>query len=216
MAKLKNGVHGGFIGRMGNVIGSSRNGVDYVRLRPTTVKNPQTEKQQIARAKFGMTMQFLSALLFIIKIGLKNNPLGIAAMDYAKSWMIQNAFVGTFPEVLIDYSKVILSEGRLLQVDSPAAVLNGKELTFTWVHEENEDFAGWSGKDTMVLVAYDITKGQVGHSVSKYTRDAEAGTVKIPGVFAGDTLLAYLFVISEDGTKVSTSQFVGEYQLAAQ
>jgi hypothetical protein len=37
MGKIKQGVIGGFSGMVGNVIGASRKGIAYMRIRPTSV-----------------------------------------------------------------------------------------------------------------------------------------------------------------------------------
>lgn len=45
MGKINQGILGGFSGKVGNVIGGNWKGIDYMRVKPASVANPQTEGQ---------------------------------------------------------------------------------------------------------------------------------------------------------------------------
>jgi hypothetical protein len=53
MGKIKQGILGGFSGKVGKVIGGSWKGIDYMRGIPSSIANPQTEGQVTQRNKFG-------------------------------------------------------------------------------------------------------------------------------------------------------------------
>ena len=52
MGKIKQGILGGFKGTVGTVIGSSWNGIAYMKGRPQSVKNPKTAPPQQQRGFF--------------------------------------------------------------------------------------------------------------------------------------------------------------------
>lgn len=52
MGKIKQGILGGFKGKVGTVIGASWNGIAYMRGLPQSVRNPQTAAQEAQRAFF--------------------------------------------------------------------------------------------------------------------------------------------------------------------
>ena len=52
MGKIKQGILGGFKGKVGTVIGSSWNGIAYMRGLAQSVKNPKTAAQLQQRAYF--------------------------------------------------------------------------------------------------------------------------------------------------------------------
>ena len=52
MGKISQGVLGGFSGKVGNVIGASWKGIDYMRIMPANVANPRTQGQIDQRSKF--------------------------------------------------------------------------------------------------------------------------------------------------------------------
>ena len=56
MGKIKQGILGGFKGKVGTVIGSSWNGISYMRGIAQSVKNANTPAQQTQRAFFKEVM----------------------------------------------------------------------------------------------------------------------------------------------------------------
>ena len=45
MGKIAQGILGGLSGKVGNVIGGSWKGIDYIRIKPSSVANPRTVGQ---------------------------------------------------------------------------------------------------------------------------------------------------------------------------
>lgn len=66
MSKTKQGILGGFSGSIGNVVGSSWKGVNYMRIKPVSVANPNTAAQQEQRGKFRNCSAFAQSILTTI------------------------------------------------------------------------------------------------------------------------------------------------------
>ena len=64
MGKIKQGILGGFRGKVGTVIGASWNGIAYMRGLPQSVKNPKTAAQQAQRAFFAEVQDLVSQLSY--------------------------------------------------------------------------------------------------------------------------------------------------------
>ena len=62
MGKIKQGILGGFRGKVGTVIGSSWNGISYMRGQAQSVRNANTEAQQAQRAFFKQVQELTSQL----------------------------------------------------------------------------------------------------------------------------------------------------------
>ena len=214
MAIINAGILGSVSGTIGNVVGSSRNGVNYIRIKSTKVRNPQTEGQMVQRAKFGMVQQFLSPLTEVVKVGFKNNSSGMEPINYASSYNLQNAIKGVYPEFEMNAEALLLSQGSLCQVQGLQAELKDGAMKFTWTHNANNKFGAWSPNDKAMLVVYNVTRGQVGVSFGEFTRVSSTGSIELPDHFAGDTLWAFAFFVSETGNVVSTSQYVGQFVMA--
>ena len=64
MGKIKQGILGGFKGKVGTVIGASWNGIAYMRGLPQSVKNPKTAAQQAQRAFFAEVQDLVGQLTY--------------------------------------------------------------------------------------------------------------------------------------------------------
>ena len=62
MGKIKQGILGGFRGTVGTVVGSSWNGIAYMKGKPQSVKNPKTDAQLQQRGFFKDLQQLVSQL----------------------------------------------------------------------------------------------------------------------------------------------------------
>ena len=51
MGKISQGILGGVSGKVGNVVGGSWKGIDYLKIMPASVANPQTPAQMDQRSK---------------------------------------------------------------------------------------------------------------------------------------------------------------------
>lgn len=214
MARIEAGILSQVSGTIGNVVGSSRNGKNYLRLKAAKVSNPQTEGQMAQRAKFGMVMQFMKPLTDVTKIGFQNNLSGKAPYNYACSVAMQQAVTGAYPNQEIDYASVLISEGDLCQMLNLKAEIVSGVMKFTWTHEGSARFGGWAETDKALLVVYNQTKKQVGYAFGESTRVDCSGEIVLPSYFVGDTLLVYVAFVAADGSAVSTSQFAGSFVMS--
>ena len=62
MGKIKQGILGGFKGTVGTVIGSSWNGIAYMKGKPQSVRNPRTDKQTAQREFFKQVQSLVTQL----------------------------------------------------------------------------------------------------------------------------------------------------------
>jgi hypothetical protein len=62
MGKIKQGILGGFRGKVGTVIGASWNGISYMKGRPQSVRNPRTDAQTQQRNFFKELQGLVSQL----------------------------------------------------------------------------------------------------------------------------------------------------------
>lgn len=109
MAISKNGLTGGVSGKIGNVVGVSRNGSFYFRSMPVETKDPRTEKQVTQRSKFLVTQSFLRTFSPFLRMGFRFEAMGMkstfnAAMSVNMPHVIKdgnNGFVVDYPNVLV-------------------------------------------------------------------------------------------------------------------
>ncbi|HEY1061659.1 MAG TPA: DUF6266 family protein, partial [Daejeonella sp.] len=69
MGTYKKGILGSFSGKVGTVVGSSWNGIEYMRSLPKPSSKAPTDLQMLQRAKLGMATGFLQPISALINIG---------------------------------------------------------------------------------------------------------------------------------------------------
>lgn len=208
MGKISQGILGGISGKVGNVVGASWKGIDYLRIKPTNVANPRTVGQVNQRTKFTATLGFLQPNLEFIKIGFKNYAVKKTAFNVAMSYVLKNAITGIEPDFEVDYGLALLSRGTL------APALNGStdlttpgEVSFSW--DDNSTDGNALATDKAMLLVYNPAKKASIYTLAGAERSTGMDNLVIPPTYAGDTVELYISFISEDGKKVSDSVYLG-------
>lgn len=119
MGKIVQGILWGLSGKVAVVIGGSWKGIDYIRIKPSSLENPRTDGQVNQHNNFTITLEYLQANKVIIKIGYKSFTTKKTEFKATMSYVLNNALGGVGPNFTIDYSLALLSKGSL------SAVLNG-------------------------------------------------------------------------------------------
>ncbi len=204
MAKLEGNVFGGFSGRLGNVVGYSRNGEWFVRQKPISVRNPRTEAQQKHRSMFAEEVRLAGRMSWGIGVGLKS----IAEKFHMT---VQNAFVSLNQQSFslsdgafeVDWSQLMISGGPVAPV----------ELTETAVNEDNvlnikfnSDHLATNANrfDNIYLYVYcpEIATGFLAAPVYRMDKKIR---LALHESFAGRELHLYCFAVDKDGNASMSS-----------
>ena len=208
MGKISQGILGGLSGKVGNVIGGNWKGIDYLRIKPSSVANPRTEGQVNQRNKFTITLEYLQANKDFIKIGYKAFATKKTEFNAAMSYVLNNAVGGVAPNFLIDYSLALLSRGGLSSaLNASTDLTTPGEVTFNWDDNSTEGNANATDK-SMVLV-YNPDKKESIYILDGSDRNVGSQTLVIPNTYAGDTVQFFISFVSQDGKTVSNSVYLG-------
>jgi hypothetical protein len=213
MGTINQGILGGFSGKVGNVVGSTWKGIDYMKSLPTSVANPKTDAQLAQRQKFSVTMHFLQPLSEFLKTGYKSYAVKMTGINAAMSYNIKNALTGTYPNYAIDYPNALVSRGDLASaLNQVASSTVAGTVKFDW--EDNSGEIGASATDKTLLVIYNPSQNQA-VTVSELAERADGTqTVTVPDSFSGDLVQCYIAFITVDGVTVSNSAFAGAVTVA--
>ena len=133
MGKIKQGILGGFSGKVGTVVGGAWKGIDYMRSLATSISNPKSPAQVIVRTNFAT----------IAKIMSKANPI-IKTSDWkkAKKQTAYNAAIrinyhGAIVDGVIDFERLTFGEFSTTEL---------AELQSSFGNNDDEFFfkANWS------------------------------------------------------------------------
>ncbi len=212
MGTIKQGILGGFSGKVGTVVGGTWKGIHYMRSLPSSVRNPRTPGQVRQRTKFSITIEFLKPLTPFLRIGFKTYADKKTAFNAAMSYNVNNAVKGEHANLELDFPKILVSRGSLLPAENAAAIASGGNLNFTW--NDNSGVGNASAKDLAMPLIFNSDKGESVFSTEAGERSAGSATMNIPDSWMGDTVEIYLGFISEDGTMVANSAYLGQQTIA--
>lgn len=208
MGKYNKGILGHFMGKVGNVVGSVWNGVHYMRSLGDYTDNPTTA-QLNARAKVSVVMPFLADAKSIINLGwASKEKKGLTAMNAASSYHLKNAVTGVAPDFEMDFSKVLLSVGNLDELELPEMeTAVGGKLVFSWVQGLNMEFGKPTDKVSVAVYNPLLNRFTIAKSVAD--RSALTYTMQLPMAYVGDTVEAFIIVMSADGKMAGMSHYFG-------
>lgn len=208
MAIVTGGINGPFKGKVGSIIGYQLNGQNVIKGLPKkSAKNKRgSVAQKACRSKFIKIQQFLKPILPFIQIGfnMEARSRQLSAHNAAKSYSLLNAFT---VDGELDYSKVLVTYGDL---PSPLDVNVDKDdvgLHFTWT--DNSTRRTDQSNDQVMLLAYDLEKGDTHFMFSGARRKAGHETLEISKGSKGKELHLWIAFISDDRQLISMSTYAG-------
>ena len=208
MAKILNGILGGFSGKVGNVVGACWNGIDYMRALATSITNPKTPAQLDQRAKFSLIVAFLRPLTAFLRMSFKSASIKMSAFNAAVAYNIKNAISGVYPNYAIDFTKLVLSRGSLPGVLNPEATSTVPgSIDFTWDNNSYEADANDDDQVFMVVI-HPLTNKAV-TVVGGNTRASGSDSFVVPELFIGQEVQCYIGFTNANESQVSDSSYAG-------
>lgn len=191
MGTIKKGILGGVSGTVGNVVGANWKGIDYLRVKPADVSNPNTTLQSTQRLKFAAVLRFLQPITEFIRIGFKAYAVKMSAFNAAFSFNFHQALTGEYPDFAIDYTKAMVSRGNLPgAVNAACASTEAGKVNITWTNNAGGNIA--DDTDTVLVVVFNPTLQKAIYLVNAGTRADEAAEVTVPADFSGETVHCYI------------------------
>ena len=219
MATIKKGILGGLSGKVGNVVGGTWKGIDYLRALPSNVSQGNSPAQLSARQKMHLVNRFLKTCVPLVRIGFSSYAQKMSAYNAATSYNYHNAISGDYPDHELDFPSLRVSMGNLSGGDgvSCASPEAGK-LSFTWNDNSGADNANAS--DTAMLLVFNPAKGSSVYVLQGPARSSGSAEVSLPSDYSGDAVHAYLAFVSlinmagsQSRNYVSNSVYAGSVTL---
>ncbi|WP_316843061.1 DUF6266 family protein, partial [Pedobacter gandavensis] len=206
MAIASHGPQGHYSGKVGNLVFYMLNGQPIVRLigrkgKPTILQKANYQKMEV-------TMKLLRNMGSFIKLGFGLQAKGTVhnAHNLATSYNKKQALKGEYPNISIDYSKVLLSQGKMPATrDLKITKLeDGLEISWDPTQTDELDF-----NDSVMVMIYRPERGGAREYLNIARR--EEGKCFIP-MYEGllkEQMEPYIAFISADGERVSDSVYLG-------
>ncbi|WP_342333312.1 DUF6266 family protein [Pedobacter sp. FW305-3-2-15-E-R2A2] len=214
MGKLINGIFGGFHGRIGNLVGYTLKGKYIVRKIGKSAK-PLTPGRKSNCQKMTVVNEILSPSLPVIRTGFRLAVAGTDKNEYneAVSYNKKNAIQGEYPNISLDYTKVLVSMGDLPMAVNPVINQTSKpdEIEFNW--EVAADLSIQRYNDRAMLMVYFPELKLTFYHLSGSKRVEGKDILRIDSDYAGERMEAYISFIKDDGQRVSNSVYAGSLNL---
>jgi len=214
MGKLINGIFGGFHGRIGNLVGYTLKGKYIVRKIGKSAK-PLTPGRKSNCQKMTVVNEILSPSLPVIRAGFRLAVAGTDKNEYneAVSYNKKNAIQGEYPNISLDYTKVLVSMGDLPVAVNPVISQTTKadEIEFKW--EVAADLPIQRYNDRAMLMVYFPELKLTFYHLSGSKRVEGKDILRIDSEYAGERMEAYISFIKDDGLRVSNSVYAGALNL---
>jgi hypothetical protein len=208
MGRLISGVNGQIQGKVGNLIGSSRNGIAYVKGPYKNRTKKVSEKELLNRKKFAMAQKWLKPLVEFVRIGFRGYSQRSQGFVAAKSWLLHNSFTGTGENLQIDPALVKLSSGDLPNPkDIAVELMETGNLKFTWNPASDESNA----KDQIMMVAYNVDSAHVLSMTTGQFRSNGSDILKVQKM-DNKSFHIYAAFNAADRSRQSDSIYLGEWK----
>lgn len=207
MGKLVGGPFGMLHGRVGNLVAYVLKGKNIMRQIGRSEK-PLTPARKANCEKMTVVNRFLQPALPFIQVGFRFEVAGTDRNAYneAVSYNKMNALQGAYPNICMDYSKVLVSKGNLAVAKQPQIERTEEGLVFTW---DTSDIPIEQKNDRAMLLVSFPELGKVSHHPSGSKRIEGKDLVPIDWDYKDAHMEAYISFINPEGTKVSDSVYVG-------
>ena len=207
MGKIKQGILGGFSGKVGSVVGGSWKGISYMRGKAVSIKNPQTLKQMKQRTKFALALSILQPIAAFIRIGFKRYARKKSEFNAAMSYTVKHAIVGTYPDYEINFLEMLVSRGRLPGArNADAQSLSGR-IRVTW--SDNSGTGEAKPTDKVMILVINLDNKEVTYITDGPPRSAGMAEIPVSPFWVGTEVGIYVTFITEDGKEVATSTYCG-------
>jgi hypothetical protein len=207
MGRFLSGINGPIHGKVGTVIGSSRNGIPYIK-GPYKKRTLVVSEEELSnRKKFAMAQAWLKPLLSFVREGFRGYSQRSYGFIAAKSWLLKNAFIAEGNKRWIDPSLVRVSHGDLPNPETiGASFTDSGDLKFTWSTEGGESIAD----DQVMMLAYNIEKGIAIYKNTGQLRKTGFDILKMEQLY-GIRCHVYAAFNAADRSRQSNSVYLGEF-----
>lgn len=211
MARIKNGILGGFSGKVGPVVGVVQGDRSFIRSRPKERTN-STEDEIINRTKFQSVQACLKPLTDFLRVGLKGYGTRTGGYRAAVSHTRKHAIVTDDGGFYIDPALLQVSGGELPMAIAPTVGFIGEDLMeFKW---DIQDIPYQYAADQVMLLVYDMAEGNVMNRIYDGAfRSVGRDTIAIIRPFKGKEVEVYLGFLAADRSMQSRSQYLGKIKL---
>ncbi|MCP3925072.1 MAG: hypothetical protein GY714_21045 [Desulfobacterales bacterium] len=204
MGKIKQGIFGGVSGKIGNLVGASWKGINYLRTMPLSVANPNTAAQQTQRSKFGHAVALSKIILVSVIKPLLDR---FASQESGFNVWIRNNLKNFDIEGVIDNPHFVNSAGKVTGFLNAGFNYPPDTYQLEITYQNNTGVGDALASDEVYGFCYNSVQKTVGLLVSHATRENTQCFFQFDEIIApGQDIYVFLSYRRADGTSVSNTE----------
>ncbi|SRR5258705_2978343 len=208
MGRLLGGVNGPIHGKVGNMIGSSRNGIPYIKGPYKNRTATVSEKELLNRKKFAAAQAWLAPILGFVREGFRGHTQRSQGFVAAKSWLLKNGITSQGEDLHIDPALVKVSSGDLQNPEDIAVeLMETGNLKFTWNPGNDESL----NSDQVMMLAYDVERGYAKLNTTGQLRKTGTDILRVDRM-GDNNFHVYAAFNAADRSRQSDSVYLGEWK----
>ncbi|NDP22251.1 MAG: hypothetical protein GZ091_14395 [Paludibacter sp.] len=207
MAQFNSTTFGAISGRHGSAVAATtKDGKSILKIFRAP-SNPNTQKQQVQRTKFGFVNSELGCLRNLFKITFRSNT----GINQGVSYAMKNALTGEFPDFAIDFTKLTFSTGNVYAaVQTSANKTVGTKVKTDWNFTL---MTNSKADDAVHLIFFNETTRMALIEQNIAERKDMSVEVELPNIWVGESIHCWLYFSDNSNFTDSNSQFIGTLQL---
>ena len=208
MGTIKKGILGGFSGTVGTVVGANWRGMDVIRSRPKSSGSNPTPLQILQRQKFALAMKFQNSLRAMQSRLYGDNSGVKSRVNLAAGYLLKEVITEQNGEIVLQMNKVLITKGDLTgfqNLDKTATT--GEKINFTWDDNSSQMMA--KATDIFCTAIFEEDSGEFAIHEGPEQRDAGAGAVVLPELWAGKSVHVYAFFQNAEQEAACNSVYLG-------
>ena len=212
MGIMKNGPHGPVYGKVGNLVTYRVLNKDVTRMVGENNKAPSV-KQLACRQQLAVVIQFLKPIVKFINLGfmVEAAKAEVYPHNMAVSYNKRHALSGTYPDVSVDYSKVLVARGSLPTAVDASVSIVAEGLRFSWATGSWMDFT--ERRHVAMMMAYFPELGRAAYSLNGATRDEGTDVLYLPDGLKCAHMETYLSFMAVGSNEVADSVYLGSLSM---
>jgi hypothetical protein len=199
--------------KLGNAVGRKWRTLDVLAVYQPFVSNPNTEAQQLVRARFGFAASLSNALKRALLLGFagicKGTKVPERSMFIKKNWATIHA--DTPDSITADYTEMVVAEGALPECQFGNASF-AEPLQVAVSMTDTSDVEGADAHDKVYIAVYDPEAKAGVISDGRNTRADESASVNVPAYWNGHRVHVWGFAIGngiDNKGVISNSRYLG-------
>jgi hypothetical protein len=210
MARMFNGMAGLIQGKIGNMVYYVKNGKQMVREAGKMTK-PPTLPQLQNRMGLAVTVAFLRPLTEFINVGFivsaKDYHKGKTPYNLAVAYNKPNAVMGAYPDVVMDFAKVLVTNGNVDMAMLPAMALTDEGIRFDWLCPEDTIWPRQT--DEVMMLAYFPDLAKAVYITAGAKRRACTDLLALPEELLAEYMEVYISFVANDRKSAARSTYLG-------